>query len=379
MPVVVRDGQGHAIGNLKKEDFQVFDRGKQRDITGFSVQARREVTQKVAGSSTPAKPPLGVAPPPRFVILLFDDLHVSPSDLSHVQKAADEFVVNSLEDSDYGGVVSFSGVGSMLTRDKAKLHDAIGKVHVRELYRSVGHGCPEIDYYSADLIVNKNDQSAYETAVQDAMSCAHLLPNQRPIAEGMTRSASAQALSLGDQDMRVTLSAIREVVKRVAALPGQRQLVLISPGFLTVTQEGMTSKSEILDLAAQSNVTISTLDARGLYAGGHDASETPNGNTYAQITGQVARQQLDRGEFSDVLAELADGTGGTFVHNTNDLAGGLRQVAATPEFTYLLEVSLQDIRPDGSYHPLKVKIDKRGVAVQSRRGYMAPAPPIRKK
>jgi hypothetical protein len=95
----------------------------------------------------------------------------------------------------------------------------------------------------------------------------------------------------------------------MGALPGQRTLVLVSPGFLTLTPEAMRGKSLILDMAAQSNVTISALDARGLYTTALDASERGEGSAQAlQAQAEYHRDSMALGE--DVMAELADGTGG---------------------------------------------------------------------
>jgi hypothetical protein len=74
---------------------------------------------------------------------------------------------------------------------------------------------------------------------------------------------------------------------------------------------------------------------------------------------------------ADVMGELADATGGTFFHNNNDLAEGFKQVAAQPEFIYVLGFSPQSLKLDGSFHALKVSFTKNpsGYQLQARRSY----------
>jgi hypothetical protein len=75
------------------------------------------------------------------------------------------------------------------------------------------------------------------------------------------------------------------------------------------------------------------------------------------------------------MAELADATGGTFFHNNNDLREGLKRLAAQPEFIYVLGFSPQNLKFDGSFHQLRVTLNKSagaGYTLQARRGYSAP-------
>ena len=72
------------------------------------------------------------------------------------------------------------------------------------------------------------------------------------------------------------------------------------------------------------------------------------------------------------MAELADGTGGTFFHNRNDLDAGFKALTEPPEALYLLEISLDGVKADGKYHRLKVKVDREGMELQARQGYSAP-------
>jgi hypothetical protein len=81
---------------------------------------------------------------------------------------------------------------------------------------------------------------------------------------------------------------------------------------------------------------------------------------------------------ADVMGELADGTGGTFYHNNNDLEAGLRTLISGADYTYLLAFSVANTKP-GDRHSLKVKVDEPGLTVQARRGYSTPAPEKHKK
>jgi VWFA-related protein len=73
----------------------------------------------------------------------------------------------------------------------------------------------------------------------------------------------------------------------------------------------------------------------------------------------------------DVVAELADGTGGTFFDNSNDLKGGFHALTTVPGYVYLLELSLQNVKQDGSYHTLNVKVDQDELKLKARLGYFA--------
>ena len=381
VPVVVRDSQGRAVGNLIQEDFQVFDKNKPQAISGFSVQKRAAMESPEAATDTPpvdraaTQPPIAIregppAVPKRFTVFVFDDMHLNTGDLMQLQKVAPKIVVGSLTDSDVAAVVSISGSSSGLTHDPAKLQDAIMKLNVHNLYRHT-RGCPNIEYYEADRIQNKRDLIATDIAIDNAMACCDC---SRETARTLVEEASRRELQIGDQDVRVTLGFMGEIVRKMGAMPGQRLLVLVSPGFLTISPDAAAEKSQLLDVAAQSNVTISAVDARGLYTTVLDAGERSAGSALAERTtsqNHAASSTLSE----DVMAELADGTGGTFFHNSNDLQGGFQALTAVPEYVYLLELSLQNVKQDGSYHSLKVKVDRDGLTLKARVGYFAPKAP----
>jgi hypothetical protein len=95
-----------------------------------------------------------------------------------------------------------------------------------------------------------------------------------------------------------------------------------------------------------------------------------------QLQSDYRRRGMASAEGS--MASLADGTGGTFFHNRNDLGNGLAALTAAMECMYLLEFSPSDVKPDGTYHRLKVKAARNGLQIEARHGYFVPRPDKRR-
>jgi VWFA-related protein len=397
---VVRDAQGHAVGNLRKEDFQVFDKGKPQVISQFEVEQPGAVAAKALRSNENA----GNGPatensvtsssssmPERYIAYLFDDIHLEFGDLVRVREAAERHFAK-LQPTDRAAIFTTSGRTVLdFTDDRTKLHDALLRLQPNPINASVfSHQCPEISLYQADLIINHGDADARGVAYDQAIQCGPIrpatLPGGQPVPLGNAGAlidALAQGvLSAGEHESHVSLLSLQSVLQGISRMPGQREIVLVSPGFLTPQLE--YDYDEVVDRALRSQVVISTLDGRGLYVvmPYGDASHQPPAAPDAGMFGaSVAPPPLNETQLaisaahaqSDLLIELANDTGGSYFQNSNDFDEGFRRVAETPEFYYVLAFTPQNLKLDGSFHTLKVTLkNPQKMTLQARRGYYAP-------
>jgi VWFA-related protein len=378
--VVIRDSQGRVVPNLKREDFQLFDNRKPQVISSFAVETPESHVEPAATTSSapvnPASAPEAKAKalPQRFVAIVFDDIDMHMEDATYVRAAATR-LFGALAPSDRVGMFTTSGEhGLDFTDDREALKKGLLGITPHPLATAqLIHPCPEISYYQADQIENFHDTTALGVATEEAVQCAfNGNESQRGSAQSLAESQAITALNAGDMQTEYVYRHLESTMRSVEHLPGQRIIVFVSPGFVLTnnTREG----TSLIDRANRANIVINTIDARGLYTPDvmgdiadppRDTLKTAGFKTSYRVEAQLAQ--------SEILAQLADGTGGTFFHNRNDVDEGLRQAVAAPALSYLLGFSPQNLKIDGRYHTLKVVMtNKQKFAIQARHGYYAP-------
>ena len=389
VPVVIRDHEGHAVGGLRQEDFQLFDKGKLQVITKFAIQTSTSApapatpsAPSVAGNT--AEPPAAASKPElpdRYVAYFFDDIHMQPGDLLNARQAANHHLDHALDAGMRAGVFTTSGRTTQgFTNDVTKLHDAVNRIQpwVSAIDKQE---CLKINYYLADVLINQehslqpsriNPNSTLAAAVygQASHCLSPLDPPPPPLVISYAWQTASRSLQFGMSETMSGLAVLADLIDKMSTLPGSRTIVMVSPGFV-VAAEHRTSENDILDKAIRASVAINALDIKGVYT----PLRTPAFSTESRGESIAFSQAYsdEAARSSDILAELADGTGGT-VHNDNGFEEGLKELAGRPEFVYVLGFSPDNLKFDGSYHGLKVKLTKEAkFDIEARRGYWAPS------
>ena len=363
---VVTDRNGKPVTDLKQNEVQIFEDGRQQRITHFSYV--------VADSSSPAPrakvaPVDKTSPPPpsgprlavqpdqvrRTIALIVDDLGLSFQSINFVRGALKKFVTEQMQPGDLVAIIrTAGGMGALqqFTSDK------------RQLYAAIDH----LKWFASGRSGITPFAAIEDNSVQSDEA-----------------QASDEELNQFREDIFAvgTLGAVRSVVDGLRDLPGRKSILLISDGFRIYNSDDPTRNynakkalEKLVDQAGRAAVVIYTMNATGLQTLGFDASDNLGGRSPEQMAQQQTNRRLAAFDTQQGLDTLAKQTGGIAIRNTNDLGGGIKRVMDDQKGYYLI-----GYRPDEgtfdaktgrrTFHTLTGKVTRPGkYNFRSRNGFL---------
>jgi hypothetical protein len=170
------------------------------------------------------------------------------------------------------------------------------------------------------------------------------------------------------------LAAIESLATMLRNVPGRKSVLHFSSGMTRTGQENQAQLRAATDAANQADVSLYTMDARGLAAlppGGDVSSSSPAGTgiySGTAVASQISSLQGSR----ETLAALATDTGGRTFYDLNDFSPAFEQVQKENSSYYLIGYIPKDTRADGRFRHIRVEVSRPGLKVQARPGYFAP-------
>jgi VWFA-related protein len=352
--VVPRDKKtGHVVKGLTAKDFTITENGKPQQITGFDFESIDEaaalneatISGKAGNSILLGKSPVitgDALRDHRLVVLFFDITSMQPEDLERAQDAARNYINKQMQVADVVAVVSLDASLSLdqdFTQNKQFLLNAVNS-------------------YSGDQTQGFTPGATSTTnQVED------------------TTAYTADESEYNDINTDRELFAIASIAKSLNYISEKKALLYFSGGISRDGIENQASLHAAINSAVRSNMSIYSVDARGLQAIsplGDASTGSIRGNS--AYNGSALQNNLDANFNSqEVMANLSSDTGGKAFFDSNDFAPAFQRMQQDMSAYYVIAFRSTDTRRDGSYRRLSIKINRSDVKLEYRPGYYAPA------
>jgi VWFA-related protein len=360
--VEVTDRSGKPIKGLKAEQFSVTDNGKAQTISIFTYEDIEAV--ETAGAANANATPIVIpvdSPTPvseeelgdqvrdrRMLALFFDLTSMGNDDLLRARDGARKFIAKQMTPADLVAVVVFGSQLSVwcdFTNDRAKLKKAID------------HLTPGV---SADL-----SEGLYAAAQEGEYD-----------VQGYTGAAyTPDETEFNTFNTDQKLAAVEGLANVLSAIPGRKAIVEFTSGVTQTGEENRTELRAATDAANRADVSIYSIDARGLFTappGGDATTDSATGTS--MFSGAAVFHQTDQRQDSrDTLATLSTDTGGKTFFDLGDLSDAFPKIQQDNTGYYLIGYMLgANVKHDGSWRSVHVKVNAPGAHVRFRNGYYAP-------
>lgn len=370
---IPRDKAGQFVSDLKPSDFEVYEDGVKQDIVQlllfhggrqYSPLAAPVQVQREGIVLPPSRPTNDAAG--RIFIFFLDDLHLDFRNTGRIRDLIKKIRTTLVHDGDLFGVVSTgpSSIAIDLTYDLKRLDEVVKKIsgaglRPQEIIESGSQsqeGPSEVRYRA---------HTAFSTAYE-LMGQLEKVHNRRKaliyISNGYDFNPFPASRYRVDQER----AGIQPTAEKVDGSGESYRNPQDDPSDL-FTRSGQVfaeadlarELAELTRTANRANVTIYTLDPRGL-VGMPDLDDNIN----------MVEWQDSLRKSQDSMRVLADETGGFAVVNSNDFDRNLKRIDAETSDYYILGFYSNNPDPLRRNRRIEVKATRPDVAtVWSRKGY----------
>jgi VWFA-related protein len=245
--VMVLDKKGSPVRNLKKENFRLYEDGKQQEISTFDevIDNPSQTVPTSLADIDDNGPNHG-----KMVLILFDDSTITPGQQKMTRDSAEKYVKEHMRPWDLFAVASY---GMSLKILQNYTHD-VGKVveAIRQPTTSYATGATRLQSDSRQSgrgnVGNMGSMDASESGAPQPRS-----QSRSPL--GGNQEAKYRAATL--------LRTLGSLSSSVARVKGRKTVLLYSEDF-SISSDIQSEFSNAVISAQRSNVCFYTIDARGL-------------------------------------------------------------------------------------------------------------------
>lgn len=354
--VVVRDKKtGAVVKDLKASDFTIMEDGKPMKVASFDFQNVDEavaLNEKTVTGKTPTIAEMmehSIAADPkelrdhRLIVMFFDISSMQQDDIDRAVDAATKYINEKMQPADLVSVVS---LGTSLQLD----HD-----------------------FTADKPALLAAVKKFTGDTNEGLQAGTTGDSDGTADDGSDFTADDTEYNNLNTDRQ--LYAIQSISKSLEKVEQRKSMLYFSGGMSRNGIENQASLRAATNAATRANMSIYSVDARGLEAlppvGNASTGSLKGVSAY---NGKAMQSRLDKNFSSqETLATLASDTGGKAFFNNNDFGPAFQQIQKDTEAYYIIGFRSPNQMRDGRYRKLSVKLNRSDVKLEYRPGYYAPS------
>jgi VWFA-related protein len=369
VPVVVTDKSGNHLHGLTKEDFHVFENGKEQPVSTFEelVATSDKLAIQPAAPGQFRNLTLESRQPRNVVVIAIDTVNTPFMDQAYGRREVIKYLANNLNSGQVMALMLITSRGLRvvqgLTDDPTRLIEAL---------RKASGELPAMEGLSADA-----QADAATGSMSPTMFASSIDPSQA-IDSFVEYGDAVEAEFQQQNAIETTMNAFLGIAWSLAGVPGRKSLIWATGSFPFAIDSPASVPGGSLSLLYErtmlalneAEVSVYPVDVRGLV----NASPIVEGNRRTVATGSaLSRQVVSRSWLQmstiDTLHDFADMTGGKAFYNTNDVAGSVKRAADDASSYYLVGYYLDTHNTKPGWRRLQVKTARKDTEVRARNGF----------